>query len=109
MENFVSKMVLVINNLLLVLASAYLGGLLWYRCSDYILPKFFVQQEPAERYFVIHFGLRRPECEADLGDQLTIRDRIIYCMYFMLTTLSTVGYGDYYPYSMSEKIFGCIL
>lgn len=30
-------------------------------------------------------------------------------MYFMLTTLSTVGYGDYYPYSMSEKIFGCIL
>ena len=27
----------------------------------------------------------------------------------MLTTLSTVGYGDYYPYSMSEKIFGCVL
>ena len=25
-------------------------------------------------------------------------------MYFMLTTLSTVGYGDFYPYSIAEKL-----
>lgn len=30
-------------------------------------------------------------------------------MYYALTTLSTVGYGDYYPYSISEKIAGSFL
>ena len=30
-------------------------------------------------------------------------------MYFMLTTLSTTGYGDFYPYSISEKVFGEIV
>ena len=32
---------------------------------------------------------------------------IIVC-YFALTTLSTVGYGDYFPITMPEKIFGII-
>ena len=27
----------------------------------------------------------------------------------MLTTLSTVGYGDYYPYSIAEKIVGSMI
>ena len=30
-------------------------------------------------------------------------------MYFMMTTLSTVGYGDYYPISSSEKIIGSLI
>lgn len=30
-------------------------------------------------------------------------------MYYALTTLSTVGYGDYYPSSIAEKILGSIL
>jgi hypothetical protein len=33
---------------------------------------------------------------------------IIVC-YYALTTLSTVGYGDYYPISRNEKVVGCIL
>jgi hypothetical protein len=36
------------------------------------------------------------------------KSRIIYCMYFILTTLSTVGYGDLYPYSIAEKGAGVI-
>ena len=30
-------------------------------------------------------------------------------MYYALTTLSTVGYGDFYPMSIAEKIVGSIL
>lgn len=30
-------------------------------------------------------------------------------MYYALTTLSTVGYGDYFPYSIAEKIAGSII
>lgn len=32
---------------------------------------------------------------------------IIVC-YFALTTLSTIGYGDYYPISINEMIIGMI-
>lgn len=35
--------------------------------------------------------------------------RLFTCMYYALTTLSTVGYGDYYPCSISEKIVGSII
>ena len=30
-------------------------------------------------------------------------------MYYALTTLSTVGYGDFYPTSIAEKIIGAII
>jgi hypothetical protein len=32
--------------------------------------------------------------------------RLIICCYFVLTTLSTVGYGDLTPQTNSEKILG---
>ncbi len=35
--------------------------------------------------------------------------QVIIVCYFALTTLSTVGYGDYYPISRNEKVVGCIL
>ena len=30
-------------------------------------------------------------------------------MYYALTTLSTVGYGDFFPTSIAEKIVGAII
>lgn len=49
------------------------------------------------------FGI---EPEAKLNQ---IHERLITCMYYALTTLSTVGYGDFYPNSIAEKIVGSIL
>jgi hypothetical protein len=38
-----------------------------------------------------------------------INSRLITCMYYALTTLATVGYGDYYPVSIAEKIVGSMV
>jgi hypothetical protein len=39
---------------------------------------------------------------------MDVSDRLILSMYFALTTLSTVGYGDFYPHSIVEKLFGAL-
>ena len=36
-------------------------------------------------------------------------DKSISVIYFAFTTLSTVGFGDYYPYSDVERLFGAFL
>jgi hypothetical protein len=35
----------------------------------------------------------------------TEAQRVIRCMYFILTTISTVGYGDYFPVSNIERVY----
>ena len=35
--------------------------------------------------------------------------RILTLMYFAFTTLSTVGFGDYYPVSAQEKLVGAFV
>lgn len=49
-----------------------------------------------------------PKTDSEL--RLTeIHSRLITCMYYALTTLATVGYGDYSPCSISEKIAGSMI
>ena len=38
-----------------------------------------------------------------------IHSRMITCMYYALTTLATVGYGDYSPISIAEKLIGSMI
>jgi len=49
------------------------------------------------------FGIEKPPRLSGIGS------RLITCMYYALTTLSTVGYGDFYPKSIAEKILGSII
>eukprot|EP01022_Parablepharisma_sp_SALTPOND_P018466 TRINITY_DN3017_c0_g1_i1.p3 TRINITY_DN3017_c0_g1~~TRINITY_DN3017_c0_g1_i1.p3 ORF type:complete len:507 (-),score=71.30 TRINITY_DN3017_c0_g1_i1:7765-9285(-) len=37
--------------------------------------------------------------------ELSVYERVVRCMYFIMTTLTTVGYGDYYPLSNAERIY----
>jgi hypothetical protein len=46
------------------------------------------------------------DSESGEGGLTDIHERLVTCMYFALTTLATVGYGDYSPCSVSEKIVG---
>lgn len=63
------------------------------------------------QYFVVTFGLR-PEIDYDTNEfvddsePMSLNDRLIILVYFALTTLSTVGYGDLFPTSIMEKAFG---
>jgi len=74
-----------------------------------MLPLFF-PLEPESRTFVVHYGLRKKLLDrTDDNDGIPLFDRLVLCMYFILTTFSTVGYGDYYPFSIPEKVAGIFL
>ena len=76
-----------------IFVSTYFFGLLWYRASDYLIKAYFIE-EPEERFWVVAFDLRRTTSEQDLGDLMDVTDKLVKTCYFMLTTISTVGYGD---------------
>jgi voltage-gated potassium channel len=38
--------------------------------------------------------------------EITAATATIWLIYFMLTTMSTVGYGSFYPFSIAEKFLG---
>lgn len=43
------------------------------------------------------------------SENVTNTDRLIISCYFALTTLSTVGYGDYSPKSLVEMLIGIVV
>jgi hypothetical protein len=61
--------------------------------------------EPHRNYFVARFG-QFPQQQTDINHVMI---NVVTLMYFMLTTLSTVGYGDYFPSSISEKVVGIVI
>ena len=85
----------------------YMLGLFWFRFSDN-WQKYFIDDDESN-HWVITAGLTRPSNEQHLGEPVTPSMRLFTCMYYSLTTLSTVGYGDYSPSSIMEKIFGSII
>ena len=38
-----------------------------------------------------------------------MNEKVLHSFYFALTTLSTVGFGDFYPKSDLERILGALL
>ena len=77
---------------------AYGIGCLFYFFSDKLNKKINYEEENT---FVQVHGFR----EAELGHS----GRLIKVCYFLLTTLSTVGYGDLYPISNEEQIVTLII
>lgn len=44
-----------------------------------------------------------------INGQKTSMETLIISMYFAMTSLSTVGFGDYYPRNNYERLFGSII
>lgn len=67
-------------------------------CSWYLSVKYLCDETQTDSCFLIFF--------TDIDSPY---DRLIICCYFILTTLSTVGYGDFTPISNNEKLLCIIL
>ena len=92
-----------INLAFAIFVYTYSFGLIWYRLSDFLIINLIWKEEPRERFWVYEFGLKDLD-----GEEKSISDQLVITMYFMLTTISTVGYGDYYPTSIGEKFLGIV-
>mmetsp|Transcript_921 Transcript_921/g.1268 ORF Transcript_921/g.1268 Transcript_921/m.1268 type:complete len:168 (-) Transcript_921:1321-1824(-) len=97
----------IIKMTLLTVIITYMLGLFWYRLSDRWQRQLLTDDELT--HWVIKYDLERPSYEQHLSAPVPNRKKLITCMYYSLTTLSTVGYGDYSPQSIMEKIFGSII
>jgi hypothetical protein len=83
-------------------------GILNYRVSDYIFPIMFPDNDP-DSYFVTVYGLKRPACESSLDDLEEYQFKVVLSVYYMMTTLSTVGYGDFSPTNNQEKVLMVVI
>ena len=77
--------------------------------SEHLFPTYVVPDYPDERTWVVNYGMKHPSSMASTEDKMDALPRIVMCMYFILTTLSTVGYGDLHPYSIAEKGAGIVI
>lgn len=89
--------------IVMTLIFMYISGLIWYRFS-FSWQSYLIPNDEESYYFVNRFSQFSEYEEAE-----DVAKMITALMYFMLTTLATVGYGDYYPSSISEKIIGIFI
>jgi hypothetical protein len=79
----------IIRLLLFDIIVTYFLGLLMYIVSNELNPA----NEPDT--FIERFGLK----------EMTVYNRAVRCVYFILTTLTTAGYGDFYPITKIERVY----
>jgi hypothetical protein len=92
------KLVLVIFNF------SYFTGILWLILCDVMKETFEIRHEDAKfEYnhddFITGFQL----------DEQSDRTNALVAMYFLFTSLSTVGFGDFYPKSDAERVLGAFM
>ena len=74
--------------------ATYFLSCLWYYYSNYIAKKMKI-----EKSFYTYFELTK----------LTPKNQFIITWYYIFTTITTVGYGDYYATNKFEMIFAIVL
>ena len=88
----------VIRLIIIAITLTFILGCLWFYITD---NQNYIWETPEGETFYSTFDLGKYK-----DDKLR---QLIICCYFALTTLSTVGYGDLFPISSLEKIFGIII
>lgn len=83
----------IIRLIIIAIIITYFVGCSWYFISNELNPS------GTEETFVKVFGL----------EEASDYRKVIVSCYFALTTLSTVGYGDYFPISNLERIIAIFI
>ena len=81
----------------------YVLGCFWYRMSDRI------KLGDDEDTFITKFFEKKGTDSYISREEIPDFEKLIFSCYFILTTLSTVGYGDFFPVSILEKIVGSLI
>ena len=80
--------------IIIAIIITYFIGCFWYLMSDTANA-----ENEGQTSFIKQFGL----------DTFDEDKRVIVSCYFALTTLSTVGYGDFYPVSNMERVLAVVI
>ena len=80
-------------------------GCLFYGWSKYVSNTIWTY---STQKFITYYDLEHGEIgeDGEYENRVSIMTRLITAAYFSITTLSTVGYGDYSPKSNEERLFG---
>jgi len=100
---YVSNIIKLLKYYLIMCISAYFLGIFWYIMCVWSNTN---NDDGFESFVNNNFGDDlQPRIIAD-KDPLT---KSLICCYWAITTLTTVGFGDYYPINQYEKIYGSIV
>jgi hypothetical protein len=104
-ESLIIKFTLTIfEQILVVINTSYIIGMLWLILCEFV-EDFVLDADYEERpddypdQFLNKFGVK----------SMNPGHKAVSVMYFSFTTLSTVGFGDYYPVSNIERVSGAII
>lgn len=105
-HNYIGRVILlgailkIIKNVLMFVSMAYFGGILWLIWCDISMTSI----TPDQPSFLLENDLNF------MAEDATQRQTeiVLKVMYFMMTTMSTVGFGDMHPLSDPERLV-CIL
>lgn len=102
---FYSFLVKLIELIVIIFSTCYLFCILWIiiceAVEDFVLNTTFDSESSSDQYdhFFPHYGF--VELDTDIVT--------LSIFYFAFTSLTTVGFGDYYPMSEIEKLFGALM
>ena len=89
----------------------YFIGCAWYFICFLIEEEKKSSGDSTTRTFISYNKMGKlTKAELDNGEkEMDVYKKLIISCYFALTTLSTVGYGDYYPVSNIERIIAVLI
>ena len=88
----------IVRLVVIIFTSSYFLGIIWHIYAVDIQETTFVDGFPVEQNF------RTVKLKHDEKMEDTNLERLIKVWYFAITTLSTIGYGDFAPVSTNERL-----
>ena len=111
---FVSRVNYKLRGTIKLLRLAFTGvfGTFLFSCGWYWICLNFFDDEDKLNTFICKYMHNQTKCVNELQNETVSEDYfsyLLYCYYFVLTTLTTTGFGDYVPQNSLERLFAILL